>query len=137
MALTLTIIVFVTVAAVIFFFGAAIGSPSSTLGQRLRSLASQQQAQPQRPAIKERIEQALDPLSKAIPMSPSEATKSRAWLMQAGFREERHQTFYFGIRVPFALHGLAIVLATGVGLTSPPLLIGIPALGFLLPRFIL
>jgi tight adherence protein C len=103
----------------------------------LRSLAFQPQAEPQKPAIKQRIEQAIEPLSKAIPMSPDEASKSRSWLIQAGFREERHQTIYFAVRVLFALLGLAIVLASGIGIDSPPLLIGIPALGFLLPRFIL
>ncbi len=137
MVLALTIIVFLTVALVVFSFGAALASPASTLGARLRSLAFPAEARPQKPAIKERIEHALDPLSKAIPMSPDEASKSRAWLMQAGFREQRHQTVYFGVRVLFALIGLGIVLVSGVGVNSPPLLIGIPALGFLLPRFVL
>jgi tight adherence protein C len=137
MELALTIIVFLTVALVVFSFGAALASPTSTLGARLRSLAFQPQARPHKPAMKERIEHAIQPLSKAIPMSPADATKSRTWLMQAGFREERHQTAYVGVRVLFAIIGLAIVLASGVGLNSPPLLIGIPALGFLLPRFIL
>jgi len=137
MALALTIIVFLTVALVVFSFGAALASPSSTLGARLRSLAFSPQTQPQKPAMKERIEQALDPFSKAIPLSPTEASKSRVWLMQAGFREQRHQTVYFGIRVLSALLGLIIVVASGIGINSPPLLIGIPALGFLLPRFVL
>jgi tight adherence protein C len=137
MALALTIIVFLTVVLVVFSFGAAMASPSSTLGARLRSLAFQPQAQPQKPAIKERIEQALDPLSKAIPLSPTEASKTRVWLMQAGFREQRQQTIYFGVRVLFALLGLILVLVSGIGLDSPLLFLGIPALGFLLPRFVL
>jgi tight adherence protein C len=86
--------------------------------------------------IKERIEQALSPLSKAIPLSPAEANKSRAWLMQAGYREGRHETIYFGMRVFCALLGLLLVVLT-TGFDSPYLLIGIPALGFLLPRFVL
>jgi tight adherence protein C len=137
MALALTIIVFLTVVLVVFSFGAAMASPSSTLGARLRSLAFQPQAQPQKPAIKERIEQALDPLSKAIPLSPTEASRTRVWLMQAGFREQRQQTMYFGVRVLFALLGLILVVVSGIGLDSPLLFLGIPALGFLLPRFIL
>ncbi len=137
MVLALTIIVFLTVVLAVFSFGAALASPASTLGARLRSLAFPAQARPQKPAIKERLEHALDPLSKAIPLSPAEATKSRSWLMQAGFREQRHQTVYFGVRVLFALLGLAIVLVSGAGIDSLPLLIGVPALGFLLPRFVL
>jgi tight adherence protein C len=136
MELVLAILIFVTVAAIVFSFGAALVMPTSVLGARLRSLGSRPQAQAEKAPIKERIEQALSPLSKAIPLSPAEANKSRAWLMQAGYREARHETVYFGMRVFCALAGLLLaVLATGFD--SPYLLIGIPALGFLLPRFVL
>ena len=136
MELVLPILVFVTVAAIVFSFGAALALPTSVLGARLRSLGTRPQGQAEKAPIKERIEQALSPLSKAIPLSPAEANKSRAWLMQAGYREGRHETIYFGLRVFCALAGLLlVVLATGVD--SPYLLIGIPALGFLLPRFVL
>ena len=135
MELVLPILVFVTVAAIVFSFGAALIMPTSVLGARLRSLGSRQ-AHLEKAPIKERIEQALSPLSKAIPLSPAEANKSRAWLMQAGYREARHETVYFGLRVFCAIAGLLlVVLATGFD--SPYLLIGIPALGFLLPRFVL
>jgi tight adherence protein C len=138
MELALPIVVFVTVAVVVFSLGAAMVTPSSVLGARLRSLSAQPQAtEPEKPALKERIEQALDPLSKAIPLSPSEATKSRQWLMQAGYRETRHVTMYLGTRVFLALVGLVGVLLSGVGIDSPWLLLGFPALGFLLPRFAL
>jgi tight adherence protein C len=136
MELVLAILIFVTVAAIVFSFAAALVMPTSVLGARLRSLGSRPQAQAEKAPIKERIEQALSPLSKAIPLSPAEANKSRAWLMQAGYREARHETVYFGMRVFCALAGLLlVVLATGFD--SPYLLIGIPALGFLLPRFVL
>jgi tight adherence protein C len=136
MELALPILVFLSVAAVVFSFGAAVLMPTSVLGARLRSLGSQRQRQPEKAPIKERIEQALSPLSKAIPLSPSEANKSRAWLMQAGYREARHETIYFGLRVFCAIVGLlVVVLATGFD--SLYLLVGIPALGFLLPRFVL
>jgi tight adherence protein C len=137
MALILAILVFVTIAAAIFAFLAAIYSPTSVLGSRLRSLGSQRsQVQKGKPAIKERFEQALDPLSKALPMSPTEVSRARAWLIQAGYRESRHLTLYLGIRVFMALLALGTVLVVS-GLGSPLLLIGAPALGFLLPRFIL
>jgi tight adherence protein C len=136
MELALTIFVFVTVTAIVFSFGAALVMPTSVLGARLRSLSTRPQMRAEKAPIKERIEQALSPLSKAIPLSPAEANKSRAWLMQAGYREARHETVYFGMRVFCALAGLLlVVLATGFD--SPYLLIGIPALGFLLPRFVL
>ena len=68
----LIIVIFVTVVIGVFAFGAAVVTPSSVLGARLRALGGQQtQAVQAKPAMRERIEQALDPLSKAIPLSPS------------------------------------------------------------------
>lgn len=135
MQLGLAILVFITVTAVVFSFAAAAVMPTSVLGARLRSLGSRQAKRENAP-IKVRIEQALSPLSKAIPLSPAEVTKSRAWLMRAGYRESRHETVYFGLRVFSALLGLVSV-ALASGFDSPYLLIGMPALGFLLPRFVL
>jgi tight adherence protein C len=135
MELALAILVFLTVTAVVFSFAAAVVMPTSVLGARLRSLGSRQTKRENAP-FKERIEQALSPLSKAIPLSPAEANKSRAWLMQAGYRESRYETIYFGLRVFGALLGLATVMLAS-GFESPYLLIGMPALGFLLPRFVL
>ena len=57
----------------------------------------------EKPAFKERLEQALDPLSKALPLSPSEVSRTRKWLIQAGYREPRHLTIYVGCRVLLAL----------------------------------
>ena len=137
MALILAILVFVTIAGAVFAFMAAFYSPSSVLGARLRSLSWQRpQVQKEKPAIKERFEQALDPLSKALPMSPTEVSRTRGWLIQAGYREPRHLTIYLGIRVFTALLALGAVLLVG-GVDSPLLLVGVPALGFMLPRFIL
>src|SRR5215467_374752 len=99
----LAILIFVTVALVVFSFGAAVYAPSSVLGTRLRALGSQRVQIAQKPALKERLEQALDPLSKAIPLSPADVSRTRAWLIQAGYREERHLTFYVGSRVLAAL----------------------------------
>jgi tight adherence protein C len=137
MELALAIVVFVTVVLAVFFFGAAAVAPASVLSSRLRALGWQHAAQPEKPQMRERLEQALDPLSRALPLSPSEASRTRAWLMQAGYRESRHLTAYFGLRALGALLGLALVVLTGIGLSSPLLLVGIPAVGFFLPRFLL
>src|SRR3984893_14430929 len=85
MALALTIILFLTVALVVFSFGAAVYSPSSVIGSRLRALGTKRGERAEKPALRERREQALDPLSKALPLSPSEVSRTRAWLIQAGF----------------------------------------------------
>ena len=136
--LLLTIIVFVTVVAVVFAFGAAVVTPSSVLGARLRALGTQAAQVREKPAmkVKERIEQALDPLSKALPLSPSDVSRTRQWLIQAGLRESRHVTYFFGARLILAVIALVTVIAIS-GFTSPPLLVCVPALGFFIPRFFL
>jgi tight adherence protein C len=136
MALVLTIILFLTIVLVVFSFGAAAYAPSSVLGSRLRALGWQRAKEPEKPAFKERLEQALDPFSKAIPLSPSEVSRTRRWLIQAGYREPRHLTVYVGSRLATALFALVLVFAvSGVG--SPLLMIGVGGFGFFLPRFML
>jgi tight adherence protein C len=135
--LLLIILVFATVVMAVFAFGAAAVTPSSVLGARLRALGGQQsQAQENKPAIRERIEQALDPISKAIPLSPSDVSRTRKWLIQAGFRDAIDVNYYFGARVLMALVGF-VGVAAFLGVSNPMLLIGVGALGFILPRFIL
>jgi tight adherence protein C len=136
-SLALVIVVFLIVVVAVFAFGAAMFTPSSMLGARLRALGSQQPRQAEnKPAIRERIEQALDPISKAIPLSPADVSRTRAWLIQAGFRDAIDVNYYFGARVLTAAIGF-LAVALWNGFDNPPLLIGITALGFLLPRFIL
>jgi tight adherence protein C len=137
LSLILAILIFVTIALAVFAFGAAAYAPSSVLGARLRSLAQRPQAQQQeKPVIKQRLEQALDPLSKALPLSPSDTDRTRGWLIQAGYREPRHMTMYLGARVFMALLGFTIVVLMS-RFESPLLLIGVTGLGFFIPRFIL
>jgi len=137
MALILAVLIFVTVVLVVFSFGAAAVTPASVLGSRLRALGWQRPGGPEKPAIRERFEQALNPLSKALPTSPTELSRTRAWLIQAGYRDPRHVTVYFGIRSLLAIVFLAGVLLSGVAINSPMLLVGLPALGFFIPRFML
>ena len=136
MALALTIVVFLTIALVVFSFGAAAYAPSSLLGSRLRALGWQRAKAPEKPALKERLEQALDPLSRAIPLSPSEVSRARRWLIQAGYRESRHMTVYVGSRLAFAIFGFALVIL-GSGFDSLVLMVSVGAFGFFLPRFVL
>ena len=136
MVLALSILIFLTIVVVVFAFGAATMAPSSVLGSRLREIGWQRPKAETKPAMRERIQQALDPLSRALPVSPTNVSLTRAWLIQAGYREARHVRFYFASRVLFAALGLtAVVLFTGFD--SLLLLVGVPALGFFLPRFFL
>lgn len=134
--LILTIVVFVTIVMVVFFFGAAVVTPSSVLGARLRALGGQPRAADAKPALRERIEQAIDPLSKAIPLSTADVSRTRAWMIQAGLRDAMHVNYYFGARVLLAVVGFAGVVVFS-GFDNPFLLAGVPGLGFFLPRFLL
>ncbi len=136
MILALSILIFVTITVVVFAFGAATMAPSSVLGSRLREIGWQRPKAEEKPALRERIQQALDPLSRALPVSPTDVSQTRAWLIQAGYRDARHLRFYFGLRVLFAALGFAAVVLFA-GVDSPLLLVGVPALGFFLPRFFL
>ncbi len=136
MELALAIILCITVVLAVFSFGAAAYAPSSVIGSRLRQLGFQRTPAVEKPPLRDRIEQALDPLSKALPLSPSEASRNRAWLIQAGLREPQHVTMYTGARVLGALLGF-ITVAAAAGLNSIPLVISVTAFGFFLPRFLL
>jgi tight adherence protein C len=136
MSLALTILVFCSVVAVLFSFGAAAYAPSSVLGSRLRALGWQRSKVEEKTALKDRLEQALDPLSKAIPLSAGEVSRTRRWLIQAGYRTPNSLTVYVGSRLVFALLGFAIVVGSS-GFGSPTLLVSVTAFGFFLPRFVL
>ena len=137
MPLLLVIVVFVTVVMAVFAFGAAVVSPGSVLGARLRALGGQPAAQAEnKPAMRERIEQALDPLGKAIPLSPADVSRTRRWLIQAGYRDAVDVNYYFGSRILMAGAGLFAGLLAA-GLDDVPLVVGLAGFGFLLPRFIL
>src|SRR6202167_6247289 len=135
-ALGLSIFVFLTIAVIVFAFGAATVAPSSVLGSRLREIGWQRTKSEAKPAIRERMQQALDPLSRALPLSPADASQTRLWLIQAGYRSPQHITIYSGLRVLCAAVAfISVFLFTGFN--SPFLLVGLTAFGFFLPRFIL
>src|SRR6202163_3064165 len=136
MALALSIFVFLTLVVIVFAFGAASVAPSSVLGSRLREIGWQRPKAQKKPAIRARMKQALDPLSRALPVSPTDVSHTRSWLIQAGYRDPQHVTIYRGLRVLFgALGFFSFFLFTGFG--SPMLLLGVTGFGFFVPRFML
>jgi tight adherence protein C len=131
----IALVVFLAVGAAVAAFGIAVLAPNSGLSARLRVVTGRQERAETAP-LAQRVEQSvLDPLSRMLPKSPAEVSRTRQWLIQAGYRESRHLTAFFGIRVLAALTGLAVGLV--LGLRSPLTLIAWPALGYLLPRFVL
>lgn len=136
MLVALSILVFLTIVVVVFSLGAATVAPSSVLGSRLREIGWQRPKTQEKPAIRERIRQALDPLSRALPVSPTDVSQTRQWLIQAGYRDAQHLSIYRGLRVLFAALGFGGVLLS-TGMSSPLLLVGMPAFGYFVPRFML
>jgi len=136
MAIWIAFALFLSVGTAIFCLGTAIWAPQSAFSNRLRTLV-QEPIAPVADDVPSRVENALESLSKAIPKSPSEVSKTRALLMQAGYREDRHLPIYFGIRAACVLLALGFVLVTGLGIKSPYLLIAFPLFGYILPGFVL
>ena len=133
--LFLPAIIFIAVVIAVFAFGAAAYAPSSMLAARLRSLGVERTAAPERPSLRERLGQMLDPLSRALPLSPSEVSRTRSWLIQAGLRERRHLVVYVATRI--ALAAIFVALTFALAGSDVYLLAGGLAFGFFLPRFIL
>jgi tight adherence protein C len=135
-ALVLAILAFLTITIVVFAFAAATVAPSSVLGARLREIGWQRPKEHEKPPIRERFQQALDPLSRALPISPTDVSKTRAWLIQAGYRDPQHVSIYRGLRVLFAVLGFLVAFSIS-GFDSPFLLAGLFGFGFFIPRFLL
>jgi tight adherence protein C len=127
-------IIFVAVVVAVVSFGAAAYAPSSALGARLESLGFDRPAAPPKASVRERMDKILDPLSRALPLSGGD--RSRTWLIQAGFRERRHLVIYAASKFfgAAALFGVAVALT---GFQSMLLLVGAALLGLFLPRFVL
>src|SRR6202171_6743868 len=114
LALALSIFPFLTIVVMLFACGAASVAPSPVLASRLREIGWQRTKAQTKPAIRERMQQALDPFSRALPVSPTDVSQTRAWLIQAGYRDPQHVTLYRGLRVLFAALSLfSVFLFTG------------------------
>jgi len=104
------------------------------LSERLRTLEVEATPARQKSSFRERMDQVLDPLGRALQLSPGD--RSRIWLIQAGFRERRHLVIYQGSRIVGAV-ALFLIALLMTGFQSVALLAGAAALGLFLPRFVL
>jgi tight adherence protein C len=134
----LFLLLFITMAGALFFFGAATLAPTSVVGTRLRALTGQRSGPARRISLEERFEEkVLDPLSNALPKSPDEVSRTRQLLIQAGYRETKHLTYYFGLRVLLAIVMVLLVIGTGVVTRKPIILAAVAVFAYILPRFVL
>ena len=67
MYIVLGVVLFLALTTALFAFGAATLAPASVLGTRLRRLMGASVEEPPTTSIKDRLERALDPISKALP----------------------------------------------------------------------
>jgi tight adherence protein C len=136
MAFGFAFALFLSIGVATFCFATAIWAPHSAFSARLNTLLKE--AAPVRDeTLPSRVEDALASLSKTLPKSPSEVGKTRALLMQAGYREARHLTYFFGLRALAVMLCLFMVVSTGLAFRKPWLLIAFGALGYILPGFVL
>ncbi|MFB3916591.1 MAG: type II secretion system F family protein [Terriglobales bacterium] len=137
MATALLILLFCTMATAVFALSAAAFAPSSVIGFRLRSLVGPRQ-QVSKPRLEEKFEQkVIDPLAKVLPPSPTEISRTRSLLVMAGYRESRHLTYYFGLRILLAFFMVGLFVFTGLAARKPLLLVAGLLFAYVLPRFVL
>lgn len=130
----LAIFVFIAVAVGVFALALAAYAPSSVLSERLRALEAEAAPPREKSPFRERMDQVLDPVGRALQLSPGD--RSRMWLIQAGFRERRHLVLYQASRF-FGAIALFLVALLITGFQSIAVLAGAAAFGLFLPRFIL
>lgn len=135
MLLPLIAITFVAVGVALFALGAALVTPSSPLSMRLKSVLGYRPVQ--KTTLKDRVDNAMEPLGHVVPVSAKEVSRTRALLMSAGYREQRHVTYFFGIRGALLVGVIAFALLTGIFWRSPLTAIALAAFAYMLPRFIL
>lgn len=136
MTALLVVFLFLATSTVLFAFGAAWFAPSSAIAIRLQQLTGR--IRPRRSHTwADRMEKTLVQASRAVPRSATELSKTELFLTRAGFRESRHVPMYFGIRAVAAVAVLVLLFATGWGFRHPLLLILLPTIGYLVPKFML
>jgi len=137
-ALILLIVVGLMLALGVFALGAAWLMPASGVGTRLRHMLGEPVAAPApRPKVAAMVEAVLKPAAKLLPASSKDSSRTRRWLIQAGFREPQYASLYFGLRTLLALLLPGLVVILGWGERAPVLLALGALLGWTLPRFLL
>jgi tight adherence protein C len=91
---------------------------------------------PEEQEISDRLEQTLKPFSEALPKSPEELGKTQRMLVNAGYREQRHSTIYYGSRVLLAAVGATLGFLLMIGPGSFLLMVSLALIGYVLPRFV-
>jgi len=144
MHMTLFIGLFLMIGIALFSLGLAAWPASSVLGLRIRAVLGRplaefkkKEKQDVEGGLEGRLEQVLEPISKAVPKSPEELSNMRLSLTQAGYREPRHVHMYFGVRGLMLVVGIGIMAATGLLTRAPAWGVVVVGVTYVVPRFVL
>lgn len=132
---SLFIVLFLIIVVALFCLGLAAWPASSVLGKRIQGLLRRSAVQREKLSVEQRLEQVLEPISKALPKSPDELSSLRLGLTQAGYREPYHAQMYFGIRGLMLVAGLAIMVVSGLWHRAPAWGVVVVGVAYVLPRF--
>ncbi len=135
MSPVLLVVIFIGIGTAVFAVGAAFLAPATGVGERLHTLLGRPKAAPRR--LELNIERMLQPLTGVMPKSDEDVSEARNLLRQAGYREARHVTIYFGLRVLTVIVFVGLTVVTGMAFEKPVLAIVAGVLGYVLPQFIL
>lgn len=133
MPLLILAAIFLAFTTAMFAVGAAFLAPSSAVGVRLRTLLGRTEPQKKRVPL----DHVLEPITGLLPRSEEEVSAVRNLLRQAGYREQRHVTVFFAIRVAAVIAMLALTVLTGLAFAKPIVAIAAAVLGYMLPKFLL
>ncbi len=137
MSIAIAALIFLIVAGGLFALGSALLVPSSGVAIRLNALVNPRSRPERERPVAERVDRGLELLSKALPKSDEKMSETRSLLVQAGYREPRHLHIFYGLRVLGAATLLCVAIFTGLAGKSPLLSFALPALGYILPGFML
>lgn len=129
--------VFVFLVTALWALGSALMEPSANMRQRMEWLLSRSVKTKSSPEFKGRLDHMLDPLAKAIPKSPANVSQARAWLIQAGYRDERQLRTYFGSRALVAFTVGLVLLVGGAATRAPITSLALTGLAYFIPLLVL
>lgn len=133
----LIITFFVSLTVALFALASAAVVPANGVRERLLGLLGRHIRRNPKPGVSEKAEQALESLSRVLPRSPADTSRTRGWLIQAGLRDPRYLTIYYGLRILGFFGGIAVAGAL-TRFRSDRLLLVLCAgiIGYFLPRFL-
>jgi len=129
--------VFAFLVAALFAFGSAILERTDKVQQRMQWLLGRTAKTSSKTEVKKRFAhfaQMIEPLSKAIPKSPANVSRTRARLIHAGYRDERHLRVFFATRVLAVLATGLIVLFSGAAVRAPLVSLALTCLAYFIPQ---